>query len=786
MNTKNGKEANLRRLKKKAEETLRQPLEAKAELRHFLVLLAITSGLVTVFLTSQRDLSSKKYRVGLVSHENIKADRRIVVEDPEATRQRREQELAKVKQVYIHHVKQLADREEAMRQYFERGRTLCAAEKDLVGPTPEPSSLQEKDPVLALLELPEEVFTSLQRYRFDAELEKEVLRIFREGTTDMTILEREKHISSLENGLVVLNESTGERSTIFDPDRILDFGDKRKLTLRAEEKRLSDLEPVRRDVILTVAGAALLPTLALDTEATEKVRAEVSSRVEPVTVTREKDEIIVRKGDRITPLHGLFLEQLVLSTPRPLIQQMVGLFLFLLLAFFLVFTSSSRFFEQFHPSVKDLAVLCLFLVLSAVLTETYLFITSAISPNLPNVPSYVYEYGVPIVATSMLVRLLMNAETTFVFVLANSILFGVLSDFSLIHASYCLIGSLVATNILQHCTQRISLLRVGFLTGLIGIVFFALVDVLLRRSFVQHDLNEYLNSLVVVLTSGILAAILALAITPVLELFDYVTDIKLLELANSDHPLLSKLALQSPGTHHHSLVVGILAEKAAESIGANPLLAKVASLYHDIGKIAKPRYFIENQGDATNEHDKLTPRMSSLILISHVKDGLELASRYKLPRIIQDIIPQHHGTNLISFFYSKAKDQEDPELDYVDEHDYRYPGPKPQSKEAAIVMMADAIEATARALSEPTPSRLETVVHGTIQKFSADGQFEESDLTFRELHLIAASFTKTLSTAIHHHRIEYPGAKVPRGTAATGRRQQPGKDREQNGKRTIA
>ena len=216
--------------------------------------------------------------------------------------------------------------------------------------------------------------------------------------------------------------------------------------------------------------------------------------------------------------------------------------------------------------------------------------------------------------------------------------------------------------------------------------------------------------------------------------------------------------VQAPGTHHHSVIASNLVEASAQAVDANPLLAKVAAYYHDIGKIKKPLYFIENQANCGNKHEKLAPSMSSLILISHIKDGVELAKKNKLGREIIDIIQQHHGTSLITYFYEKAKDQGEKKggkTHRVKEEDFRYPGPKPQSKEAALVLLADVVEAASRTLVDPTAARIQGMVQNIINKVFSDGQLTECELTLKDFHEIAKSFNKTLS-GIFHHRLDYP------------------------------
>jgi hypothetical protein len=231
-----------------------------------------------------------------------------------------------------------------------------------------------------------------------------------------------------------------------------------------------------------------------------------------------------------------------------------------------------------------------------------------------------------------------------------------------------------------------------------------------------------------------------------------------LELANLDKPILKDLIVQAPGTYHHSIIVGSLAEAAAKAIDVNPLLARVSAYYHDIGKIKKPLYFSENQGGKGNPHDKLSPSMSSLILNAHVKDGVELAKRQKLGKKILDIIQQHHGTSLVSFFYQKAKEKGNPGVESINEKDYRYLGPRPQTKEAGIVMLADAVEAASKTLSEPTSSRVKGLVSRIINNIFTDGQLDDCELTLRDLHYIEESFGRIL-TGIFHQRVEYPDSQ---------------------------
>ena len=269
---------------------------------------------------------------------------------------------------------------------------------------------------------------------------------------------------------------------------------------------------------------------------------------------------------------------------------------------------------------------------------------------------------------------------------------------------------------------------------------------------------------------------LASGAIPLLEsLFQYTTDIKLLELTNLNSPILRELMVRAPGTYHHSVVVGNLVEAAAEAINANPLLARVAAYYHDIGKISKAQYFIENQSGGENRHDKLSPSMSALILIAHVKEGAELAKQHRLGQPIAEIIRQSHGTALIKYFYQKAVEQALPGQ-VVDEHEFRYPGPKPQTREAGLVLLADAVEAASRTLIDSSPARIQGLVQKIINNIFIDGQLDECELTLKNLHEIAWSFNQILA-GIHHQRIDYPQPAYKEKTPG-GRRHNENSDNE--------
>jgi len=365
--------------------------------------------------------------------------------------------------------------------------------------------------------------------------------------------------------------------------------------------------------------------------------------------------------------------------------------------------------------------------------------------------------ALPIPLGGILLTVLFNTRLAFAGSLILTILTGLMLAAPLPFFMFTFVGSLVGISVLAGRQERTAFFRSGGVIGLANaysLFAFALVDA--NTATLGADV-------VGGMVNGLIVAVLATGVLPLLEHpFGRTTTFTLLELSNLNEPILKHLVLAAPGTYHHSIMVGTLAESAAEAIGANALLCRVGAYYHDIGKTRHPTYFIENHADAGNRHEKLAPSLSRAIVMSHVKEGIEIAQEYGLPDVLVDMIPQHHGTRLVSFFYKRAKEAADPEYQVVNEEDYRYPGPKPQTREAAILMLADAVQAATHTLTDPTPARIRGAVQKIINTIFVDGQLDECDLTLRDLHIIANSFVRIL-TGFFHQRIEYPGVRPDDG-----------------------
>jgi putative nucleotidyltransferase with HDIG domain len=356
----------------------------------------------------------------------------------------------------------------------------------------------------------------------------------------------------------------------------------------------------------------------------------------------------------------------------------------------------------------------------------------------------------------MLVGLLVTSgELVWLYILFQSLVLSFMVDNSFTFFTITLLGSATAARAVFGCKSRTDIYKAGVLVGVVQALAITCFHFFLSNGAGHSELYWLVPA---GLFSGILSSLLTMTFIPLAEnLFNVTTDVKLLELSNLNHPLMKQMVVKAPGTYHHCLIVGALCEAAGEEIGANPLLAKVMAYYHDIGKMDHAQYFIENQRPDYNPHDHISPYMSKTILVAHVKDGAEMGMKYNLGTPIIDGILQHHGTTLMPYFYNKALENQDEDVDVVKEEDFRYPGPKPQFKEAALVMLADSVEAAARAIDEPTTARLQNLVKTIIHRKFADGQLDECNLTFRELTIIERCFNRIL-IGVYHHRIDYPSA----------------------------
>lgn len=459
------------------------------------------------------------------------------------------------------------------------------------------------------------------------------------------------------------------------------------------------------------------------------------------------------RQDKFIRIYFIFVCGLIASLSIQVqigIEQLLGGFFVACLLMFILYRDIMRYKPAYTKKLNMLLLLGLLLVGTLLLGRLFAYLLINLSRGLEYQALDSALYGIPIPAGAMLVSLLFDFHTAITFSFTVSLLAGLwLQDASF--TVYAFVGSITAAFSVIRCKKRSGILKGGGFVIAANVITVMIILLFRGELFTLKAPPSILFS---ALCGMNVAAIVSL-ILPVIEyIFKVTTDISLLELLDLNQPLMKNLMVTAPGTYHHSVIVGNLAESAAEIVGANPLLARVSAYYHDVGKIKMPDYFVENQSSAVSKHEKLTPHMSSMIITNHVKEGLELSREFKLPEPIIDIIEQHHGTMLISYFYQKAKERG--ENGSPAEEDYRYLGPKPQTRVAALVMMADGVEAASRVLTDPTPARIASLVDRIINHIFLEGQLDECELTLKDIHEIKKRFTYIL-TGIFHKRVDYPG-----------------------------
>ena len=712
-------------------------------------LVGLATAIFLTFLFSPTlQLPFKEYKVGDIATKEIKSPHDLLVEDERSTQEKKVEAERSVLSVYDYDPAVFTEAENRIRQAFESPVILSRKQGKEINQNESRKREWESSFRLAFTQ---REWAILERQNFNASIGEGALRLISPLLTRGIVNDKDLLDPDSDRGLVIRNIQTRKERRSLPPFTFLDFKEARtKLRAQADLLALS----VGREaqlVSLKIAEQFLRPNLTFNKSETEERKIRAKEKANPVYFQVKKGEVVLRAGERVQEEHLLKIKALAKGQEKSHILSILiglGLLTFLLLASLYEFSTQN--IRKISLSQKDLLFFASTLVGMISSLKLFQLITDILGGEFLSIPSSSYLYLFPIASGAMLVRIVINSEVAIIFATLTSYFSASMVGNQLSFFIFAFLGSVIGAHKVARCEQRSILIKAGLTVG--GINLLTILSYHLISGSLKFAL---LSDLVMGLLGGLLSSVIILAIAPIVEwLFGYTTDIKLLELANMDNPILKDLILRAPGTYHHSVIVGSLVEGAAKSIAANPLLARVSAYYHDIGKLKKPLYFIENAGGGENKHDHLTPTMSNLILNSHVKDGVELAQEYHLGERISHIIQQHHGTNL-SYFYQKAKEKENPDMESLNEEDFRYPGPKPQTKEAGIVMLADAVEAASRSLSDPTPARIKSLIQRIVNNIFLDGQLEECELTLKDLQKIEESFIRIL-TAIFHQRIDYP------------------------------
>ena len=581
-----------------------------------------------------------------------------------------------------------------------------------------------------------------------------IFKAVRTVQLDKTLVSSSQKIQKIQENLIIpLTDNVVAAMITLDERSLVVAEEQAKTILRKHFQRgirEDDLEMTKKNIVIEteelglgknteavvigIVQTLIQPNFIFNARETEKRKQSAITSIEPVRETVKKGQIMVRHGDIVTleQIHGM--EEVGLSKGHVSEGRILGLAIFVLIMMLIIMGYLYKFAYPIYQNDLHLVLLGLIILVTLLLGKA---------------AHYYSDFVAPIATGALLIAILIDERVGLLVSVVLSLFFGVIAEYNLRAVSTVLIGSMIGVYSVSKMAHGYSLTRTGLCIAAVNFL------VIGSTGFIEQLNNsQILIQGVLGIVNGIGAAVITIGILPYLEnLFNITTPLKLLELARPNHPLLQRLLLDAPGTYHHSVMVGNLAETAAGAIGANPITVRVGAYYHDIGKIKRPYFFVENQTGIENPHDKIAPSLSTLIITSHMKDGVDLCRDYNLPQVIIDIVQQHHGTMLVSYFYKQATENEHGEC--IIEADFRYEGPRPQSKEAALIMLADASEAAVRSIGKPNANRIEATVRKIIRERLHDGQLDECNLTLKDLNIIGDVYIRVLSS-MFHKRIEYP------------------------------
>ncbi|MFJ7971367.1 HD family phosphohydrolase [Psychrobacillus sp. NPDC096389] len=547
----------------------------------------------------------------------------------------------------------------------------------------------------------------------------------------------------------VLRESKEKLSTIVEkalnePIRTENISSVRE-KVASQVTNTFGFSPEYMNILINIARGAIVATEIENDELTELRIEQAKASVEPTRILQ--GQILVQKGELIDREVYRQIELLGMLTNKTSYKPPIGIGLFVVLTMWILFAQTFRKKEKTINNAKNLVVVAISLIISVLLMK----VLQLVAYNFDVVIAFIF----PTAMISIFVYLLVNERaaviTSFVVAAYAGIIFqeGYTNVFQMEITLYILFGSIAGIFAMQRTHNNSQIFRGSFIVSAVNLFFILFYLLMTKTTYEFSDILFYVGAAVL---SGILSGALTIGILPFFEsVFGILSKMRLIELSNPNHPLLKKILTETPGTYHHSLMVANLADAACEAVGANGLLARVGCYYHDVGKTKRPGFFIENQVNGYNPHDSLPPETSRDIIIAHAVDGAEILRKHKMPKEIVDIAAQHHGTSLLKFFYYKAKEMKED----INEGQYRYPGPKPQTKEIAIISVADSVEAAVRSMKEPNAEKIRELIQSIIKDKLLDGQFDECDLSLKEIKKMEESFCTTMNGTFHS-RIEYP------------------------------
>jgi len=720
------------------------------------MLLVLITLIFTVSHYPQQSKTSYSYNIGDVAQRDIKAPRNFFIEDKEATNLKKNEVKESVKIVYDFDANLLQKIYLNIDAAMKLPRELfLKADKQAREPDPTFAIVLDTKPGFEEklgIEISKGAYSILYKHQFSPAISQKLKEIIGKVITTGIVANKEMLLKETHKGIILQTIGSQKERTVNNL-KVFYGPDQAKAMVRIEgQPILKDINYNLSNLIVDLCQRLLHPNITLNKSETEKRIQEARARIKPILYKIKAGEMILREGERVDKIQLIKLLALQEQVEeKDIFISSTGIALITLLSILVVyflFLKDHKKLQVDHNKHILFLVLGLGLYLTFAKVSTY--IAQSANPEIAwDITSVSFFMIIPMPAAAMLTCLFLGFDIAVFFTVILSLLTSLAFQGSFEVFVFFFLSSITAAYWVKDKQERKNFIIAGFKLAIFNVI---LALSLGFYSLAQPDVVILAKEVVLAFCGGLFSATFTVGFTPLIEvLFDYTTDSKLMEFSNLDRPLIKKLMIEAPGTYNHSIIVATLAEAAASAIDASSLKAKVMGYYHDIGKLDKKLYFIENQADGKNRHDKLSPSMSALILIGHVKKGVELAKKYKLGNEIIEGIIQHHGTSLIKYFYLKSIQSGN---DTVKKEDFRYPGPKPQTREAGIVMLADVVEAAVRALERPTPARIQGRVKELINDIFADGQLEECELTLKDLHQIAKSFNNIL-TSIYHSRIEY-------------------------------
>ncbi len=691
---------------------------------------------------------------GEIARSDIITPADLTVEDEKTTENRRKEAADVILPVYTQDANIFSDTERNIREFFNSGREWLKESVTVAGRDKFQKDIQEKYD----FEIPSKDLRLLIKNKFSAVTEESLISLLGKIYARGIILSKNLFIyGEQERGFNFLTGPDTEKTLKIE--EIIDTKEGKEIL--AEEIGQLGLHRNETSLLTDLANFFLSANITYNKTETEARKEQARQSIETVFYAIKKGKVIIRKGDEVNKeaLDYINIINQNLQAKPGWLANFSGTFLLYALLFLALWYYINSI-TKFRRALKIFIMMGATLIISVFLYKLSIFLANIIGEStdfflLTYSESYWYaflfQFGV------LLIAFLVGNQLALIYTVLNSLLVGYLFEENFYLMIFCLIGGLAAIYGIKYYgkQKRTSAFRAGiFLVAPINIIVILIIH-LIREIMGPVDLVA--SELFMGILGGILSGSLAFLLLPVFEnVFDFLTQTKLLELMNTDLPIFKQMAAEAPGSYQHSLTVASLAERAAEKIKLDPMLVKAGALYHDIGKIKRPEYFIENRIENPDMHKDLKPSMSTLVIINHVKEGVELAKKLKLPEKIIEIIAQHHGRSLMRFFFQKAKEKYDPEMQKIGEESYRYAGPIPKSKEAALIMLSDSVEAAARSLKTPSLPSLRKLITEIFNNYIQDGQLDDCYFSFKELQAVASIFLSTLYS-IYHPRVEYPG-----------------------------